>query len=173
MEYAKDDGGPKKMRLATDQEIAVDFDRSIAALVLNFGEYPLMHGTLGIIRSLGRLGIPVFTILRRPRLPVGASRYLAGRFLWPIDGKSPNLDEFLDGMARIGKMLDRPTPLVAGDDISAILIAEHTEDLAPQFVFVRQSGKLLRTLVNKRNLSHLCQRLGVGTFFANTFSSDP
>jgi D-aspartate ligase len=150
------------MRLAaTDQEIAVDFDKSIAALVLNFGEYPFMHGTLGLIRSLGRLGIPVFTILRRPRLPIGASRYLAGKFLWRIDGKNPNPDEFLDGMARIGKMLDRPTILVAGDDVSAILIAEHAKALAPQFMFVRQSGELLRTLVNKRNLSYLCQRLGV------------
>jgi D-aspartate ligase len=150
------------MRLvATDQEIAVDFDRSSAALVLNFGEYPFMHGTLGIIRSLGRLGIPVFTILRNLRLPIGASRYLAGKILWPIEGKSPSADEFLAGMAKIGKMLDRPTILVPGDDLSAILIAEHAEALAPQFVFVRQSSKLLRMLVNKRNLNHLCQRLGV------------
>ena len=53
------------------------------------------------------------------------------------------------------------TILVASDHVSAILIAEHPEALAPQFTFVRQSEKLLRTLTNKRNLSHLCQRLGV------------
>ena len=88
------------MRLAaSDEEIAADFDRSIAALVLNFSEDQFAHGTLGIIRSLGRLGIPVFNILRLPRLPIEASRYLAGKILWPIDGKNLSPDEFLEGMA--------------------------------------------------------------------------
>jgi D-aspartate ligase len=150
----------KAMRLVeTDQEIAANFDRSVAVLVLNFGDYPFMHGTLGIIRSLGRLGIPVFAIQRCPTLPIGASRYLAGKCLWSIDGK--NTDEFLQGMAKISKVLDRPTILVAGDDLSAILMAEHARELEPQFKFVRQPEKLPRTLANKQYLYGLCQQLGV------------
>src|SRR5580692_5113985 len=144
---------------AMDFEIAAHFDRSVAVLVLNFGEYPFLHGTLGIIRSLGRLGIPVFAVQRYPSLPSGASRYLTGRFLWGADGR--NADQFLEGMARIGKILDRPTILVPADDFSAILIAENADALAPWFMFVRQPRTLPRTLANKRRLYHLCKELGV------------
>ena len=153
-------GVDKAMQLAVrDQEIAVNFDRSVAVLVLNFGKNPFQHGTLGIIRSLGRLGIPVFAIQRRPTLPIGASRYLAGKCLWSVDGNST--DEFLQGMAKISKVLDRPTILVASDDLSAILMAEHARELEPQFMFIRQPEKLPRTLANKRYLYCLCQQLGV------------
>jgi D-aspartate ligase len=144
---------------AMDFEIAAHFDRSVAVLVLNFGEYPFLHGTLGIIRSLGRLGIPVFAVQRYPSLPSGASRYLTGRFLWGADGR--NADQFLEGMARIGKILDRPTILVPADDFSAILIAENADALAPWFMFVRQPRTLPRTLANKRRLYHLSKELGV------------
>jgi len=142
-----------------DLEIAAHFDRSVAVLVLNFGEYPFLHGTLGIIRSLGRLGIPVFAVQRSPSLPSGASRYLTGRFLWEADGQ--NTDQFLEGMARIGKILERPALLVPADDFSAILIAENANALAPWFMFVRQPPTLPRTLANKRSLYHLCKELGV------------
>jgi D-aspartate ligase len=134
----------------TDWELADHFDRSVAALVLNFGEYPFLHGTLGIVRSLGRLGIPVFVVQRFPFLPSGASRYLTGKFLWAADGR--NTDQFLEGMARIAKILDRPTILMPADDSSAILIAKNANALAEWFIFVRQPETLPRTLANKRNL---------------------
>src|SRR5579864_1637233 len=143
--------------MAMDWDIATHFDRSVAVLVLNFGEYPFLHGTLGIIRSLGRLGIPVFAVQRYPSLPSGASRYLSGRFLWEADGR--NTDQFIEGMAMIGKILDRPTIVVPADDFSAILIAENADALAPWFMFVRQPPTLPRTLANKRSLYHLCREL--------------
>jgi D-aspartate ligase len=149
-----------------DEEIAGFFDRSIAVLVLNFGQGRFLHGTLGVIRSLGRLGIPVFTIQLHPRLPVGSSRYLAGKFLWPIT--SNVADQFLDELGKIGKLLGRPTILIASDDLSAILIAENADRMPPQFIAVRQPPQLPRTLADKRTLWHLCHRLGVHvppTFF--------
>src|SRR5579872_5620935 len=97
-----------------------DFDTSVAALVLNLGEYPFHQGSLGVIRSLGSVGIPVFTIQRSRFIPSGASRYLSGKFSWKSDGK--DVDHFLDGIATIAKKLDRPTILVPTDDLSAILI---------------------------------------------------
>lgn len=140
-------------------ELAGRFDTSVAALVLNFGTYPLHQSSLGIIRSLGRLHIPVFAVQRNSFIPSGTSRYLSGKILWRTDVLES--DRFLDGMARIGELLDRPTILVPADDLSAILIAEHAGALESKFLFARPSPNLPRTLANKRCLYELCQRLGI------------
>ena len=142
-----------------DREFAGHFDTSVAALVLNFGAYSFHQSALGTIRSLGRVGIPVFAIQRQSCICSGVSRYLAGRFLWRTDVQ--DRDRFLEGMARIGKILDRPTILVSADDLSAILIAEHADELASLFIFARPPTTLPRTLANKRCLYELCHRLGI------------
>jgi D-aspartate ligase len=144
---------------AMDRELAGHFDTSIAALVLSFSAYPFHQSSLGIIRSLGRVGIPVFAVQRNSFIPSGVSRYLAGKFLWRTDAQDSG--RFLEGMVRIGKILDRPTILVPADDFSAILIAEHADDLVSRFIFARPPATLPRTLVNKRCLYELCHRLGI------------
>lgn len=155
--------GPQRlepMGLATmDQEFPGQFNTSVAALVLNFGAYPFHQSTLGIIRSLGRVGIPVFAVQRSAWIPSGVSRYLTGKFLWRTDAQDSG--RFPEGMARIGKILDRPTILVPVDDLSAILIAEHADELAAWFIFPRPPATLPRMLANKRGLYELCHRLGI------------
>jgi len=152
-----------------DSEWAGHFDTSVASLVLNFGAYPLHQTSLGIIRSLGRVGVQVFAVQRNSFIPSGFSRYLAGKFLWHTNGRKS--DRFLEGMDTIGKILDRPTILVPADDLSALLIAEHADDLASQFMFARPPAGLPRRLANKRSLYELCLRLGIAcppTVFPNS-----
>jgi|SRR5579862_580320 len=151
---------------ATDQEIATLFDRSAGALVLNFGKGRFLHGTLAVIRSLGRLGIPVFAIQLRPRLPISFTRYLSGTFSWST--RSDRADDFLEGLGKIAKVLDRPSILIPSDDLSAILIAENANQIPAQFIATRQIAQLPRMLANKRTLWHFCQQRGVEvppTFF--------
>lgn len=154
---------------ATDRELAGRFDTSVAALVLNFGASPFHQSSLGIIRSLGRMHVPVFAVQRHPSIPSGASRYLAGKFLWQTDASDSG--RFVEGMARIGKILDCPTILIPTCDLSAILIAEHADELASQFIFARPPATLPRTLANKRSLYEICNRLGIAcphTSFADS-----
>ena len=42
------------------------------------------HGGIGIIRSLGRLEVPVFTVDLDPRGPASYSRYLRQRFIFEL-----------------------------------------------------------------------------------------
>ena len=154
--------------VATQQKAAPEFDSSVAVLVLSFSSYPFLHGVLGTMRSLGRLGIPVFAIQQNIFSPAGVSRYLAGRF---ICKKGIDNDCFLTFIATIAKTLDRPTILIPADDLSAILIAENADALAPGFIFARQPPALPRTLANKRSLYQLCQLWGVAcpqTYFPDT-----
>lgn len=142
-----------------DREFDGHFDTSVAALVLSFSAYVFYQSSLGIIRSLGRMRIPVFAVQRYPFIPSGVSRYLAGKFLWRTNAQDS--DRFLEGMMRIGKILDRPTILVPTDDLPAILVAEHANELASRFIFARPPANLPRTLANKRCLYELCHRLGI------------
>jgi len=77
------------------------FDLETPALILKFGRFPLHHGTLGIIRSLGSVGIPVYAALEDLWVPAGWSRYLAGKFVWnPDENADP---ELLAGLTEIGE----------------------------------------------------------------------
>jgi len=148
------------MELApADRELAGHFDTSVATLVLNFGTYPFHQSTLGIVRSLGRVGIRVYTVQRESFIPSGVSRYLSGKFLWRTDPQDSV--RFLEGMETIGKILDRPTIVVPADDLSALLIAEHGDDLPSRFMFARPPASLPRKLANKRSLYQKCRKLGI------------
>ncbi len=128
-------------------------------LVLADSSLVLHHGTLGIIRSLGKLGVPVFTVLKDRFTPAAASKHLTGAFIWQPRGL--NAQEFLEGMDLIYKVLSRPTVLLPTDDASAILIAEHANDLEQHFLFPKQLRTLPRLLANKRTLYLLCKQIGV------------
>ena len=71
----------------------------------------------------------------------------------------------------ISKTLNTAAILVPSDDLSAIMIAENADALAPAFLFPRQAANLPRMLANKQSLYELCSRLGVAcpkTFFPQT-----
>jgi len=135
------------------------FDATVPVLVLKVGRYPLHHGAVGIIRSLGRMGVPVYAVVEHQFTPAASSRYLTGAFIW--DTRNLSVQRFLRGMDTIGQRLNRPTILIPTDDCAAILIAEHAERLQRWFCFPRQPPTLPRTLANKWELYRLCKALGV------------
>ena len=63
-------------------------ETSTPAVVLKFDPNVMHHGGLGVIRSLGRLGVPVYGVHEGPWAPVASSRYLQGRCFW-----QPNPDD--------------------------------------------------------------------------------
>jgi predicted ATP-grasp superfamily ATP-dependent carboligase len=132
---------------------------TVPVLVLNVGRLVLHHGCVGIIRSLGRMGVPVYAVLDDRLTPAAVSRYLTGAFIW--DTRRLDAQRFLEGMDLIGKQLNRPTILIPTGDVAAILVAEHAATLQRSFLFPPQPAMLLRTLANKRALYQLCQRIGV------------
>jgi hypothetical protein len=53
------------------------FDTTVPALVLKIDSYALHHGGLGVVRSLGRLGIPVYGVYQERLVPAAVSGYLS------------------------------------------------------------------------------------------------
>jgi len=128
---------------------------SVPVVVLGF-----WCGGLGIARSLGRLGVRVHGVDRDPHAPGFASRYCRSTHVWDCE-QAPVADtlEFLDALGRkVG-----PAVLVPTTDATAVLIAEHADELLPRFIFPRVSPELARALIDKRQVFRLAQQAGVPT----------
>jgi predicted ATP-grasp superfamily ATP-dependent carboligase len=134
-------------------------DATVPVLVLKVGRYILHHGAVGIIRSLGRMGVPVYGVVEDRFTPAAVSRYLTGALVWETRGLDAR--GLLEGMATIGERLNRPTIVIPTDDVAAIFVAEQAATLQRWFLFPQQPAMLPRTLANKRELYLLCKRIGV------------
>src|SRR5262245_38281429 len=128
-------------------------------LILKTGHYVLHHGGLGIIRSLGMLGTPVFSVIEDHFAPAALSKYLTGTFVW--DTRDLPRSRLLEGLERIGRQLKRPTIIVPTDDAGAILIAEEAVTLRQWFLFPDVRSDIPRSLADKSRLHALCKQLQV------------
>src|SRR5205823_1757170 len=104
-------------------ERTVPLNSSVPALIVKLGHYPVHHGGVGAIRTLGRLGIPIYAITEDSVTPAASSRYLWGQFVWPTTGLDEP-KEFVEGLLRIGHRIGSRTVLFPTDDAAAVLIAE-------------------------------------------------
>lgn len=129
------------------------------ALVFNLGQNAVQHGTIGVIRTLGRMGVDVYTVVDNHVAPSAVSRYTKGSFVWKTGGMEP--EEIAAGLLTIGAKIGRKAILFATDDRAAALIAEQAEALKPAFVFPEPPRCLPRQLSNKRELYLLCREIGI------------
>jgi len=134
-------------------------DASTPAVVLIASPEPLLHGAMGVVRSLGRLGIPVYVASDGRPMPTDRSRYLAGSFTVVYDQAEPA--RWVEELAGVGRSLGRRAVLVPIDDLGALAVNDHADRLAEWFLFPRPDPGLARTLASKRELHLLCRRLGV------------
>ncbi|MGW7257065.1 carboxylate--amine ligase [Streptomyces sp. NPDC054834] len=139
-----------------------DADRNVPGLIVKFGDYPLHHGGVGAIRSLGRLGVPMYAITEDRYTPAASSRYLTRAFVWPTSG-AEEPECLVEGLRRIGRRIGRPTVLIPTDEEAAVLIAEHQDDLMDRFLFPRVDAGLPRRLASKQGLHELCGEHGIAS----------
>jgi D-aspartate ligase len=136
-------------------------DWSTPAVVLKFDQNMLHHGSLGVIRSLGRLGVPVYGVHEGAWAPAASSRYLTGRFFWQPSPDDPR--RTLAGLFDLASRIGRRAVLYATDDAGAIFLAEHGDVLREAFAFPRPAADLPRRLAGKYSMFQLCRDLGVPT----------
>jgi len=134
---------------------------STPAVVLKLDRNVMHHGGLGVIRSLGRLGVPVYGVHEGPFAPAASSRFLHGRYFW-----NPGVQDVAriqDGLLRLADQIGEPAVLFATDDAGAIFLAEHGEPLRSVFLFPHPEPDLPRRLADKYSLYQLCRELEVPT----------
>jgi D-aspartate ligase len=134
-------------------------DAIAPVLVLKLTRNALHHGAVGLIRSLGKIGAPVFSVVEDRFTPGAVSKYLTGLFIW--DTRGLDAQPLLEGMAMIGDRLGRPTIVIPTDDVGAVFIAEQAATLKRWFLFPEVPTTLPRTVADKKALYRLCERIGV------------
>ncbi|MGQ0717203.1 MAG: carboxylate--amine ligase [Pseudonocardiales bacterium] len=134
-------------------------DTSTPAVILKLDRNVMHHGGLGAIRSLGRLGVPVYGVHEDPLAPAANSRYLHGRWIWqpPAD----DVERVRAGLVTLAQRIGRRAVLIPTDDAGAIFLAEHGTDLRRDYLFPDPPCDLPRRLAGKYTLYQLCRELGV------------
>jgi D-aspartate ligase len=138
---------------------APDVDTATEVVLLRLDRNVFHHGGLGVIRSLGRLGIPVHTMREDRFAPAALSRY-ACRPVSPMSA-STHPDDVLDLLDRFADRLPGPAVLLTTDDAGAIFLAEHGDKLRPRYLFPDPPADLPRRAAGKATLAEICRTAGV------------
>jgi D-aspartate ligase len=132
-------------------------DASVPAVILGCHR----HGGLAIVRSLGRLGVPVYAVHPERITPAFFSRYCRGRLLWDVDMAPAEASlRFLKGLA---ERIRRRSILVPTSDLGASFVAENADRLREWFVFPDQQSDLIRALCSKKEMYFLAKKWNVPT----------
>src|SRR5215212_5474609 len=85
------------------------------------------HVGLGILRSLGRLGIRAYVVGSDPRAPAFASRYCCGKQYWNI--REAPVRESVRCLLDFARTTGGRPILIPTSDSSAMFVAEHAATL--------------------------------------------
>jgi D-aspartate ligase len=136
----------------------VRIDTSVPVVV--FRSAPGRLPGLGVARTLGRLGVPVYLASPDDDAAVARSRFVVARYEDHPDGPpSERLERLRAIAAEIG---GRPI-LIPTDDAGTLFVEDHREELASSFLFPEQPPNLVRQLASKGGLRELCDHFGVPT----------
>lgn len=132
-------------------------DTSLPVLVLQMQN----HGALGVIRSLGRLGVRVYGVHPTRSPTASFSTYCRKVFALDLDGTPPeqSVDRLMDVARGIGAMpLLMPT-----NDESALFVARNASRLREGFLFPTNPVEVVWSLYNKKAMHLLAKRLSIPT----------
>ena len=132
-------------------------DTSIPVVVLT----PHHHGALGIFRSLGRLGVPVYAVEDGQSSPPLRSRYCRGVFHWDVRTAAPPVSTA--SLLSIADQFTQRPVLIPTDDTTAALVQENAEQLQQAYRFLLLPPGLMHRLSSKRELFFLCRECGYPT----------
>jgi D-aspartate ligase len=119
------------------------------------------HGALGILRSLGRLGVPVYLVACDAQTPGFYSRYCKGSLVCNVENGNANASVKI--LQDLGKKIGRRSILIPTDDNAVLFVADHAEALREQFLFPPMCPKLIREVSSKKGMYYLAKQHGVPT----------
>lgn len=119
------------------------------------------HGALGVVRSLGRLGVQVYVVAPHPRTAAFFSRYCRGRFVCNV--KKDPAERSLNVLLGVARKIARRAILIPTDDKALLFCAGHAPILREHFLFPAMCPKLIREISSKEGMARLATKYGVPT----------
>jgi D-aspartate ligase len=113
------------------------------------------------MRSLGRLGVPIYNIDPNIFAPAFFSRYCRGRFFgdveqWPVE-------RALDCLQNVRKKIGRPAILIPTTDDASMFVADNTSILKEWFIFPRLPSSKVCSLSNKKQMYQVAKDFHIPT----------
>jgi D-aspartate ligase len=112
---------------------------------------------LGIVRSLGRRGIPVWVLTSREDTLAAHSRYATHSLRW--QGRTPR--EQVDFLLELAEEGVRGWALIPTSDFDARLFAQHHAELSSRFTMTSPPWEVFEWADDKRRMHALAERCGV------------
>ena len=127
--------------------------------------------SLGVVRGLGRRGIPVAYIVSRPRSYVGHSRYIRRRLTCQTPAESES--GFVEALLNLGRRNGRKAVIMPTGDRDVLAVSKHQRELREFFLLPVPGYETVRSLVDKRRFYELLSDMGVPhprTYFPESLS---
>lgn len=137
-------------------------DRSVPGVIFTIGDHTWDYGALATIRTLGRVGVPMYAMVPTLDLPAVSSKYLTEAVLTPTTGEEPE-DALVAAMRRTCDVIGRPAVGIAGDDETAVLLARRAASFEGQLLLPQVPPELPARLASKSGLAELCAEAGAPT----------
>lgn len=117
----------------------------------------LVCGEIGLVRSLGELGIPVYVGSYYSDNIAYYSRYCAKRVTF-----SHSLSrDFVDRLIALGRGEGRKMAFFSDDDRAVLTFSRHRDELAPYFSFNLPDHALVDAILDKRKFARLAEDAGL------------
>jgi D-aspartate ligase len=133
--------------------------RPVPVLVLRRSLSHLQHCALAVARTMGRLGVPVYSVRQSRTEPSTMSRYIKGALDLSADATEA---EWVEQLMGLGQHLTGGI-LLPIDDVSAVSVGDHREVLSSRFRVPQQPLGVPRRLASKLELASVCRELDVPT----------
>src|SRR5215468_6201262 len=132
-------------------------DTSLPVLVLQMQH----HGALGVMRSLGRLGVRMYGV-HPTRRPHGSfSKYCRNVFALDLDRTPP--EESVARLTDIARGIGSAPLLLATNDEAALFVARNASRLQDAFLFPATPVQVVWSLYSKKEMYLLAKRLAIPT----------
>jgi len=132
-------------------------DTSLPVLVLQMQH----HGALGAMRSLGRLGVPMYGVHPTCRPVASYSKYC--RKVFALDLDDTPAEESVNRLRDIARDIGSQPLLMATNDESALFVARNASQLQDRFLFPANPIDVVWSLYNKKAMYLLAKRLSIPT----------
>ncbi|MCK4507195.1 MAG: hypothetical protein KAU27_01550 [Desulfuromonadales bacterium] len=122
---------------------------------------PCRLTALSVMRSLGRLGVPVWGVGEARWDSALTSRFCQKKIVQDLDENNP--EEFLRCLMRLGSQSKQKMLLIPTVDEWSMFISDHAEELEKHFIFQRNSRELVHSLASKKEMFALALKHGIPT----------
>lgn len=113
---------------------------------------------LGVIRSLGSKGVPVYVVSYDTKDMAYKSKFIQHHFVLPHPEK--NSVEFIEGLLRINKQIGKAL-IFPADDPTLVTLSKNIEILKSKFIIATQDWSIIKKVINKDITYSVAEKVGV------------